>query len=154
VTGAADRKEHHALIDYEIYDNRLSTEDFIRLWSGTGWGELSRDMVQTALDGSYASFSVEHDGCVIAMARLLGDGAMAFFLKDLVVAPEYRGHGIGQALLAHVEDYIRAQLQPGWNGYLQLVSSKGKEGFYLQQGYAAHPHEHSGSGMSKWIRRS
>lgn len=138
-------------MEYRIIENQLKAEDFIRLFSGAGWGELSRDMVETALANSYATFSVESENRVIAMGRLLGDGAMSFFLKDLVVEPEYQGHGIGRALLAHIEDYIRRRLKPGWNGYLQLMSAKGKEGFYSALGYAVHPHEHSGAGMSKWI---
>ena len=142
------------MVNIEIHDNRLSAEDFLRLWAGAGWGELHGDMVQTALEGSYATFSAEHNGCVVAMARLLGDGAMAFFLKDFVVAPDFQGKGIGHALLAHIEEYIRSQLKPGWTGYLQLVSAKGKEGFYLKEGYAVHPHDHSGAGMSKWIHRT
>lgn len=87
------------------------------------------------------------------MARLLGDGAMAFFLKDLVVEPSFQGKGIGRMLINHIEAYIRQKLQPGWEGYLQLVSAKGKEGFYQHMGYAMHPHETSGAGMSKWIIR-
>lgn len=90
---------------------------------------------------------------VIAMARLVGDGAMSFFLKDMVVEWKYQGNGIGCILLTHVEEYIRAQLQPGWEGYLQLVSAKEKEKFYEKLGYAIHPHEHSGPGISKWIKR-
>ena len=108
-------------------------------------------MAETSLAHSYATFSVMHDGQVVAMARLLGDGAMAFFLKDLIVAPEYQGHGIGRALLSHVEDYIRRQLKPGWRSYFQLMSARGKEGFYQKMGYTAHPNEHGGPGMSKWL---
>ena len=87
------------------------------------------------------------------MGRLLGDGAMSFFLKDFVVDPECQGSGIGRVLLTHIEEYICAQLKPGWAGYLQLVSAKGKEEFYQKLGYMAHPNEHSGPGMSKWIKR-
>lgn len=139
-------------MQYMILDNQLQVEDFIRLFAGAGWGELPWDMVETSLANSYATFSVKSGDKVIAMARLLGDGAMSFFLKDFVVEPEYQGSGIGRVLLTHVEEYIRAQLKPGWEGYLQLVSSKGKEGFYQKLGYAVHPHEHSGPGMSKWIK--
>lgn len=135
-----------------ILDNQLQVEDFIRLFAGAGWGELPWDMVETSLANSYATFSVKSGDKVIAMARLLGDGAMSFFLKDFVVEPEYQGSGIGRVLLTHVEEYIRAQLKRGWEGYLQLVSSKGKEGFYQKLGYAVHPHEYSGPGMSKWIK--
>jgi len=141
------------LTDYIIYDNQLHADDYIRLFAAAGWGELPRDAVETALENSYATFCVECGGRVIAMVRLLGDGALAFFMKDLVVDPQYQGKGIGLMLLTHMEEYIRAQLKPGWEGYLQLTSAKGKEGFYRKAGYAEHPHEHSGPGMSKWIKK-
>jgi GNAT superfamily N-acetyltransferase len=141
------------LTDYRIIDNQLKADDFIRLFVSAGWGELPPELVETALRGSWATFSVCTEGRTIAMARLLGDGAMSFFLKDFVVEPQYQGQGIGRALLTHVENYIARQLKPGWQGYLQLVSAKGKEAFYGKCGYAIHPHEHSGAGRSKWIER-
>ncbi len=139
-------------MEYIILDNHLQAEDFIRLFAVTGWGEIQPDAAQTALANSWATFAVQWGGETVAMARLLGDGALSFFLKDVVVAPQHRGKGVGRMLIAHVEEYIRSRLRPGWEGYLQLVSSKGKEGFYQQLGYTVHPHDHSGAGMSKWIR--
>ena len=138
---------------YQIQDNQLQAGDFIRLFASVGWGEPPLDMTETALKNSYATFSVISGGRVIAMARLLGDGAMAFFLKDFAVLPEYQGLGIGRALMEYVEEHIRSRLQPGWSGYLQLVSAKGKEGFYGKCGYQAHPNDHSGPAMSKWVTR-
>ena len=70
-------------MQYTIHDNQLQTNDFIRLFASAGWGELPEELVNTALANSYATFSIESNGRVIAMARLLGDGAMSFFLKDL-----------------------------------------------------------------------
>lgn len=140
-------------MEYIILDNQLQADDFIRLFASAGWGELPKDMVETSLANSYATFSVKSGNKVIAMARLLGDGAMSFFLKDLVVEPEYQGKGMGRVLLIHIEEYIRTQLKFEWEGYLQLVSAKGKEEFYKKLGYAIHPNENSGSGMSKWIKR-
>ncbi|MBR6754196.1 MAG: GNAT family N-acetyltransferase, partial [Clostridia bacterium] len=111
-------------MDFIILDNQLKADDFIRLFAAVGWGDVPRDMVETALRNSYASFSLVHESHVVGMARLLGDGAMAFFLKDFVIEPTFQGRGAGRRLLAHIEEYIRSQLQPGWTGYLQLVSAK------------------------------
>ena len=138
-------------MSYQFLNNHLQADDFIRLFAAAGWGDVPRDMVECALQNSYATFSVVSEGRVIAMGRLLGDGAMAFFLKDFVVEPAFQGKGIGRMLLSHMEAYIASRLQPGWTGYLQLVSAKGMEGFYQKAGYAIHPHDHSGPGMSKWI---
>ena len=89
----------------------------------------------------------------LSWERLIGDGGMAFFLKDLIVAPEYQGKGVGRELMCHIEDYIRGELEDGWECRFQLISAKDKEEFYRKCGYIAHPHEHSGPGFTKLIRK-
>lgn len=138
-------------MDYPIHDNQLQPEDLIRLFREVGWGEVPYDLAETSLRNSYATFSVTDGDKVIAMARLLGDGGMAFFMKDLVVSPEYQGKGIGAALLSHLEAYIAAQLKDGWTARFQLMSAKDKDGFYRKMGYTEHPHAHSGAGFTKMI---
>ena len=120
---------------YIIEHNVLRAEEHIALWDSAGWGSLDRELVETSLRNSYATFSVKDGEKVIAMARLIGDGGMAFFLKDLIVSPEYQGKGIGKELIAHIEDFVRSELEEGWWSFLQLISAKGKEDFYLKCGY-------------------
>ena len=139
-------------MDYTIYENTLEAADFIELFESAGWGRPDRKLVETSLKNSFATFEVRDGKKVIAMAILIGDGGMAFFLKDLIVLPEYQGKGVGKGLLRHIEDYIRSQLKDGWWSYLQLMSAKNKEEFYLKCGYKAHPHEHSGAGFTKIIK--
>ncbi len=142
-----------SMTEYTIIDNHLEVSDFIRLFASAGWGDLPGELAEAALKGSWATFSVCKAGQTIAMARLLGDGAMSFFLKDFVVEPAYQGQGIGRALLAHVENYIAKRLITGCPGYLQLVSAKGRDAFYEKCGFVSHPNDHSGAGMSRWIEK-
>ena len=136
-----------------IHDNKLTADDFIDLYVRVGWGEPDREQVEAALKNSFATFSVTDGDRVIAMARLLGDGSMAFFLKDLIVLPEYQRLGTGRTLLSHVENYIRSQLKEGWTARFQLVSAREKEGFYISCGYTQHPNKQSGAGFTKMITR-
>ena len=107
------RLERGDIMEYTIKHNELGADDFIRLFDSAGWGKPDRGLVERSLKNSYVTFSV-HDGeKVVAMARLIGDGGMAFFLKDLIVAPEHQGQGIGKALLEHIEEYIRGELEEG-----------------------------------------
>ena len=138
---------------YEIYENRLSVEDFIDLFDSAGWGRPPYELVKTSLDNSYVTFCVMDGDRTIAMARLLGDGGMAFLLKDFVVLPDYQGQGVGRGLMAHIENYIRGQLTTDCETYFQLMSAKGKDGFYEKLGFISHPHEHSGHGFTKRISR-
>lgn len=138
---------------HSIHDNILTVDEFIELYISVGWGEPNREQAELSLKNSYATFSVTDGSRVIAMARLLGDGGMAFFLKDLIVLPEYQRLGTGRALLSHVENYIRSQLKEGWTARFQLVSAREKEGFYISCGYTQHPNKQSGAGFTKMIMR-
>ena len=140
-------------MEYTIEKNTLLPEEHMALWESAGWGTLDRDLVENSLRGSYATFAVRDGGRIIAMARLIGDGGMAFYLKDLIVSPDYQGKGIGRELLSYVEDFVRGELKEGWWSFLQLMSAKGKEQFYLKCGYKAHPHERSGAGFTQVIER-
>ena len=140
-------------MEYTIEKNTLLPEEHMALWESAVWGTLDRDLVENSLRGSYATFAVRDGGRIIAMARLIGDGGMAFYLKDLIVSPDYQGKGIGRELLSYVEDFVRGELKEGWWSFLQLMSAKGKEEFYLKCGYKAHPHERSGAGFTKVIER-
>lgn len=140
-------------MNYIIEHNTLTPEEHMALWESAGWGTLDCELVKKSLRNSYATFVVRDGERIAAMARLIGDGGMAFFLKDLIVSPDYQGQGIGRELLAHIEDYIRGELKEGWWSFLQLISAKGKEEFYLKCGYKSHPHEHSGAGFTKVIEK-
>ena len=66
-------------MEYRIEKNTLTPEEHMALWESAGWGSLDRELVENSLRGSYATFAVRDGGRIIAMARLIGDGGMAFF---------------------------------------------------------------------------
>lgn len=137
---------------YTIRDGYLPVEDHIRLFSGAGWGNPSHEASEISLKNSWAVFScTDENNHVIAMARLIGDGATAFYLKDVVVEPEYQGQGIGRALLAYVEGYIRMHMPKGCTALYELTAAKGKEGFYRRLGFTENPNENMGAGFTKKI---
>ena len=133
----------------KILENVLTVTDFMKLYESAKWGKCREDIVQVSLKNSYATFAVMDGENVIGMARLLGDGGMAFYLKDFVILPEYQGKGIGRELLEYVQNYIRNELKDGWQTTLELISAKGKEEFYKKSGFEERPGKHMGAGMAK-----
>ena len=136
----------------KILENVLTAADFIKLYESAGWGKKCEDIVQVSLENSYVTFAVIEEENVIGMARLLGDGGMAFYLKDFVILPEFQGKGIGKELLDYVQNYIRNQLKDGWQTKLELMSAKGKEEFYKKFGFEERPSQYTGAGMAKMIQ--
>ena len=66
---------------YILVDNQLSPEDFIRLKVETGFWERPVEQVKVALDNGLFNVTAVCDGKVVGMGRLVGDGAMYYYLQ-------------------------------------------------------------------------
>lgn len=133
--------------------NSLTAGEFIDLFRSASWSAPCEEQAAAALHNSLVVFSIRIGGKAAAMARIVGDGAMTFFIKDVIVSPEFQGKGLGRRLMAAVEDYITRQIAPGWTAWAELMSAAGKEGFYRKCGFTEMPDGVLGAGMMKKIRR-
>lgn len=140
-------------MEHTVKENSLTPGEFISLFRSAGWNAPCEEQVAEALRNSLAVFSVHCGGAAVAMARIVGDGSMTFFIKDVVVSPEFQGKGLGKLLMSVVEDYITRQLQPGWAASAELMSAAGKEDFYRKCGYCTCKDKGMGQGMLRMIRR-
>lgn len=136
-----------------VKTNVLYPDLFLELYRSVGWEAPDLDQITTALEHSYATFCAYDGDWAVGMARLLGDGAMSFYIKDFAVRPEYQGKGVGRLLMNAMEEYIRSQLPNGWAVSLELISSKGREPFYEKFGFEQRPCDWDGAGMIKMLRK-
>ncbi len=130
----------------EILENTLGVSDYVRLWEDAGWGDVDEKQVEIALQHSTVTFALQENGQVIGMARLLGDEAMAYFLKDFVIDSRFREQGYGRKLMDAIVEHIKAHSH-GYEIYLDLASAGGKEGFYEKCGFMRRPYDWHGAGM-------
>ena len=133
-------------IEYELLDNVLTAEDFIRLKVATGFMNRPLDQVAKALENGLFNVSAVHNGEVIGMGRLVGDGAMYWYLQEIIVLPEYQGKGIGKSIVNRLIDHVKSTAMPGTGVEVGLTAVKGKEPFYEKLGFSL-----GSSGMKKWI---
>lgn len=135
----------------EIRENTLNAQQFLELYTSVGWDAPGLPQIESALQGSVCTFAAYDNGQLVGMARLLGDGGMSYYLKDLVVIPSCQGKGIGRLLMEHIQNYILSQLSEGRWVSLELLSASRKEPFYTKFGFERLPNEHLGCGMIKMI---
>jgi len=76
---------------------------------------------------------------------VMGDGALYFFLADLIVAPGFRGCGHGETLMRAVVDYLDRAAKP--RATVALVPMAGSEAFYERFGFQRTPDGPFGHGM-------
>ena len=123
-------------IQFELADNVLKAEDFLRLKVATGFIERPLQQVETALENGLFNVSAICDGKVVGMGRLVGDGAMYWYLQEIVVLPEYQGKGIGKSIVNRLIEYIKSTAIPGTIIDIGLTAVKGKEPFYEKFGFS------------------
>jgi len=131
--------------------NRLKSEEFNRLFRSVGWDAPEVEQVDIALDNSICTFSLYEDNELIGMARLLGDKAMSFYIKDFVILPKNQNKGNGKLLMNTIIATIKNKLSNGYKVSIELISSKGKEEFYEKFGFEKRPCDYDGSGMFMMI---
>ncbi len=133
-------------VQYELVDNQLTAKDFMRLKVATGFMDRPLAQAEKALRNGLFNVSAVCDGKVVGMGRLVGDGAMYWYLQEIIVLPEYQGKGIGKSIVSRLLEYIKNTAISGTGIEVGLTAVKGKEPFYEKFGFSC-----GSSGMKKWI---
>lgn len=91
---------------FTIKHNALSAEEFILLWESV-WGQApSLEQTKLAMEHTLFRVSVFDEDKIVAMARVIGDMGLCYYIKDVIVKPEYQGKGIGRVLINELLNYI------------------------------------------------
>lgn len=124
---------------------------FCHLRNSMGWGEISEVQAALCLQQSLMCASVYHQERLVAFGRVVGDGILFFYIQDVIVLPDFRGKGYGNAIMCTLEDYLLQSAIPG--ACIALLAVKGKEPFYQRYGYKNRDGEDLGYGMCKFVQR-
>jgi GNAT superfamily N-acetyltransferase len=131
----------------EYLENVLTAETLAGLRDQAGWQHTEVEQAQKALQNTCFSIAALDGGKTVGMGRLIGDGAMIWYIQDVIVAPEYRHSGVGTAIVQKLLEYVRREAMPGTNVAVGLMSAKGKEPFYERFGFYVRPNDREGAGM-------
>ena len=120
---------------YNVKYNTLSAEDFIFLWESV-WDEApSIDQVKLAMENTLFRVSVFDNEKLIAMARVIGDKGLDYYIKDVVVIPEYQGKGVGRILIDELLKYINDNGIKGTEIFVELCAMPDVIPFYEKFGF-------------------
>lgn len=125
------------MTDLKIKYNELTPEEFIKLWESV-WDEPpAYEQTKLALEHSIFRVSVFDGEKIIAMARMIGDMGLCYYIKDVVVRPEYQKQGIGRTLINELMKFIRQNGVSGTDIFVELCAMPDKIPFYEKFGFSA-----------------
>jgi GNAT superfamily N-acetyltransferase len=136
-------------VDVEIKNLKPTPEEFAELRAQVGWGNTDLKMAAVGLEQSLFHVTARMGSKLVGMGRVVGDGAMFFYVQDVVVVPKYQGKGIGNLLMEQIENYLSKSASEG--STIGLLSAQGKEPFYSRYGYSQRTGAPLGYGMCKFL---
>ena len=74
---------------------------------------------------------------IVAMARMIGDMGLDYYIKDVVVRPEYQHMGIGKMLINELLKFINDNGVNGTDIFVELCAMPDKIPFYEKFGFSA-----------------
>jgi GNAT superfamily N-acetyltransferase len=94
---------------------------------------MTDEGVAAGLPRALYAVVLELDGEAVGCARVVGDGGLYFYLQDVVVLPEHRGHGQGARLMDALMAYLERTAREG--AFVGLMAAVGAEPFYERYGF-------------------
>lgn len=117
--------------------NELTAAQFIELWE-TAWENApSFEQTELAMNNTLFRVSVWDGDRIIAMARMIGDKGLDYYIKDVVVRPEYQHKGIGRIMINELFKYIDDNGIGGTKVFVELCAASDKAPFYRKLGFDA-----------------
>lgn len=117
--------------------NELSAEEFIYLWESVWDGSPSLEQTELAMQNTLFRVSVFDGQNIVAMARMIGDMGLNYYIKDVVVKPEYQRKGIGKMLIDELMKFVKDNGIKGTGVFVELCAMPDKIPFYEKQGFSA-----------------
>ncbi len=122
-----------SIVGYSIQIRPIAVLEYQSLRDTTEWHSLKERQVIEALGHDLFSVVVVWDKQVVAMGRVIGDGAIYFYIQDVIVHPNHQNKGVGKLVMEAIEAYLSKSSNE--YAFVGLMASEGAVGFYESFGY-------------------
>jgi GNAT superfamily N-acetyltransferase len=122
---------------YRLVERLPTLEEYTRICVDVGWGDIVNfDAARTSLPASRCAFVAELGDDAVGMGRVVGDGAIYFYVQDVAVLHAHQGRGLGGRILGALVDWVGRNAPE--QAFVGLFAAVGTEGFYRRFGFEAH----------------
>lgn len=123
--------------DFTVRHNTLTAGEFIYLWNSVWDGAPSPEQTALAMEHSIFRVSVYDGEKIIAMARMIGDLGLNYYIKDVIVHPDYQKRGVGRILVDELLGFVKRSGISGTTVTVELCAMPDKMPFYEKFGFSS-----------------
>ncbi|PCJ58194.1 MAG: GNAT family N-acetyltransferase [Planctomycetota bacterium] len=111
----------------KLIEKQIPKKDYIRLIEDVGWKKyINYKAVGPALKATIWSAVAKDNkaNLIVGAVRIVGDGAIFYYIQDLMVLKKYRKRGIGTALMECANNYLtKSTPEKSFTGLFTHVSN-------------------------------
>lgn len=125
---------------YVIKNAVVSPDDYNELREKSGIGnKKSKKNAKIAIENSLFITSIYDGDKLIAMARVVGDGAISLVVTDVMVDSSYQKNGLGRVLMNEVSKYLDENYDE--DSYIILLANTPYDKFYEKFNFKEFPNK-------------
>jgi GNAT superfamily N-acetyltransferase len=118
---------------FEIFLEPPTAQEFVELRAIAGMRERKIASAEKGVKNSLFWVILRHQGKLIGMGRLVGDGGTVVQITDIVVHPEHQRKGCGKFILNTIQKYILTEIPD--DAFVCLFAEKEISPFYESKGF-------------------
>ena len=119
------------------YEHKIRYNE-LRERSGIG-NKKSKENVKVAIENSLFITSIYDGDKLIAMARVVGDGAISLVVTDVMVDSSYQKKGLGRVLMNEIDKYLDENYDE--DSYIILLANTPYDKFYEKFNFKEFPNK-------------
>ncbi|WP_125560294.1 GNAT family N-acetyltransferase [Pseudoalteromonas rubra] len=115
----------------ELIQQVPSAQEYCDMRVKAGLSPKSLEAAEIGLPNTLYGVSIREGEKLIAMGRVVGDGACNFEVVDVAVDSAYQGQGLGRRVMESIDAYLSSVALPG--SYVSMIADEPI--FYEKLGY-------------------
>jgi ribosomal protein S18 acetylase RimI-like enzyme len=120
--------------NYSLTRRLPTIAEYHKLRTAVGWECMDSKSTEIGLKNSLFSVCALFKKEVVGYGRVIGDGAIFFYIQDIMVLPEHQKKGVGRMIMNAIMDFLNAHARK--YTFVGLMAAKGASSFYEKFGFS------------------
>ncbi|EAY30421.1 GNAT family N-acetyltransferase [Microscilla marina] len=125
--------------------------EYAKLRDSARWDKMDLKTIEQGLKNSIFSVCATFENEVVGCGRVIGDGALYFYIQDVIVVPAFQKKGIGEFIMNEIMKFLATVADQ--NAFVGLMSAEGGTGFYERYGFEERPGNETGM-LKIWRKKT